>query len=96
MQKRFIVIADYPDSPHIVGDLILVNKEGMHVAYGDNGMYLTDVAAYPHIFRELSWLECREESEMPKYVKHRDKIYKVTGWRGDYPYCEGGTHPFAP
>lgn len=102
MQKRFIVVAGTPfEKSPSVGTILTLEESGVNnwltVRHNDfvySEMMLQD---YPHLFRELQWWEYRDESEMPKYVKHRDKIYKVTGWWGENcPYIEGEKHPFAP
>lgn len=98
MQKRWLVIASFPDNDdYPVGDILdrdwcrYVNSED------ESEGVVWRISEYPHLFRELQWWEYRDKSEMPKYVKHRDKIYKVTGWLGENcPYIEGEKHPFAP
>ena len=89
-QPRYLVIADYPNSLFTIGDITnayTVLTRSLIFGHPED---------YPHLFRLLHWWECRDESEMPEYVKHQDKIYKVTGWRDNSPYYEGGKHPFAP
>lgn len=76
MQKRFIVIADYPDSLFQIGEIInsnyIVTTKFGTFAYTDD---------YPHLFSELQWWEHREESEMPEYAKvHSTEIHKVRKW----------------
>ena len=73
MQKRFIVIADYPDSIYTVGTVL--DREGSYDS--SNNVFFYN--KYPHLFRELSWWEHREISDFPEYVKYstKGKIIKV-------------------
>ena len=97
-QPRYLVIADYPNSPFNVGNILTQYTQFNKTSYWVNDNLYTDrhPEDYPHLFRLLHWWEYRDEKEMPEYVKHQDKIYKVTGWRDNSPYYEGGKHPFAP
>ena len=97
-QPRYLVIADYPNSHYEIGQIIELS-----VPKDAGGWDMVTLAnneeimpKYPHLFRLLHWWEYRDEKDMPEYVKHQDKIYKVTGWRDNSPYYEGGKHPFAP
>jgi len=96
-QPRYLVISDYPNSHYEIGQIIELS-----VPKDASGWDMVTLAnneeimpKYPHLFRLLHWWEYRDEKEMPEYVKHQDKIYKVT-WRDNSPYYEGGKHPFAP
>lgn len=69
-QKRFIVVADYPNSIYKVGTII--EKD---VQYFNDDFF----TKYPHLFRELHWSEFLTEDTIPQYVKHiqSNKVYKV-------------------
>ena len=69
LKPRYKVIADYPDSVFIVGE-ILRNP--------------TYESKYPHLFKKLEWWEDRKPEEMPKYLKHtydgKTSYYKIIKW----------------
>jgi len=101
MKPRYLVIADtpYPNTPTI-GTILTLEESGVSnwltVKHNDFVYSKMMLDKYPHLFRPLQWWEFRDEKDMPEYVKHNGKIYKVTGWRGYSPYYEGGKYPFAP
>ena len=99
-QPRYLVIAEDTSGNWKKDNIIELAENypfsGFTIEVKGN-MYGSEMfAKYTHLFRLLHWWEFRDEKEMPEYVKHQDKIYKVTGWRGNSPYYEGGKHPFAP
>ena len=83
-QKRYLVIADYPNSPFNVGNILTQHTQFNKDAYFVNGNLYTDrhPEDYPHLFRLLHWWECRDEKDMPEYVKgFGNQIYKVHKWK---------------
>ena len=80
---RYIVIADYPNSPFKVGEILIFIPQFMHrnkgliqqTQYSDvykclnNFIFATDIDKYPHLFRRLEWWEHRDIKDMPQYVK---------------------------
>ena len=74
-QPRYLVIADYPNSPFNVGNILTQHTQFNKDAYFVNGNLYTDrhPEDYPHIFRLLHWWEFRDEKDMPEYVKIVDK-----------------------
>jgi hypothetical protein len=70
LNPRWKVMADYPNSPFNVGDIhSFMFAATAKIVFG----------TWPHLFRELQWWEEREEKDLPKYVKHkeRDEVLKV-------------------
>lgn len=74
LKPRYLVIADYPDSPFDVNEILYQstgagkhNKDYWTLKRG--GLYNIHCKQYTKIFRELRWYENREISEMPEYVK---------------------------
>lgn len=55
LTPRYMVEADYPNSPYEVGQILTAPT--------------TDVQNYPHIFRLMHWSEQRELGEMPRYLR---------------------------
>ena len=89
MQPRYKVIADYPNSPYGLND-VLTNKE---VRFG-MGRLMPE--HYPAIFRKLEWWEERAVEDMPEWVKYDplrfpqwEKIMKVAKWNGigTFDFC---------
>lgn len=69
MKPRYKVIADWPGSPLVVGQILIpegdkLDKDGF--------------AKHPHLFQPLQWWEDRKPEEMPEYLKDvRDgQMYK--------------------
>jgi len=95
LKPRYKVIADYPNSVHKIGSIILTED----YAPFDRIKYYR-CADYHHLFRKLEWWEDRKPENMPEYVNTGKKILKVTKWHIDkdvYEYdvwfeAEGG-HP---
>lgn len=62
LQPRYKVIADYPNSPFTVGEIVDLTNEcfiGNSLGYD----------SYPLIFKRLEWWEERKPEDMPEYVK---------------------------
>jgi hypothetical protein len=70
LKPRYKVIADYPRSPYVIGNIISDDDKEYTCEY---------MSRFPAIFKPLEWWEDREESDMPKYVKSLidQKYYKV-------------------
>jgi len=82
-QPRYLVIADYPNSPFNVGNILTQHTQFNKDAYWVNDNLYTDrhPEDYPHIFRLLHWWEFRDEKDMPEYVKgFGNQILKVQKW----------------
>lgn len=75
LTPRIEVIADYPNSPFVVGDILFFEKsDGVFTTYKKEGykegvITAMDFANYPHLFRPLPWYEKRDIEDMPEYVK---------------------------
>ena len=83
-QPRYLVIADYPNSPFNVGNILTQYTQFNKTSYWVNDNLYTDrhPEDYPHLFRLLHWWECRDEKDMPEYVKgFGNQIYKVHKWK---------------
>jgi hypothetical protein len=46
---------------------------------------------YPHLFEPLPWWKDRKPEEMPEFIKHNEKVWKITKWSRD---ALGAPHPF--
>lgn len=55
---RYKVIADYPGSVYVVGEIISDDTNCIE--------FLEELDKYPHIFEKLNWWEQRTVEEMPK------------------------------
>lgn len=75
---RYLILADYPDSPGPVGNIIYTSKDIDTESY----------AAYPHLFQRLEWWEHRTWEGMPKYVKNTrtNEVYELLGYNKS-PYA---------
>ena len=57
---RYEVIADYPKSHFVVGQILRLEKSGKHFRYvwyeydGKDWMYQDELEEYPHIFKKLN------------------------------------------
>lgn len=88
LTPRYMVEADYPNSPFRVGDVlrrhVYLESDETYYVYAkvpDNFNivlhdYIDDdvIVKYPHIFRPMHWSEQRELGEMPRWV-----IWRSTG-----------------
>ncbi len=80
LKPRYEVIADYPNNPHKIGDVIQANpnQQSIHLTtisyandFGDRVNQQewaapTSFDKYPHLFRKLNWWEHRKVEDMPK------------------------------
>ncbi len=64
LQKRFKVVADYPDNLLEVGEIINIEDDNILEP-------LEWWQKYPHLFREMSWWEERNDEDLPEYVKFK-------------------------
>lgn len=75
---RFKVIADYPQSPFTIGDIIKHNAVlDDFIYYDEEGIVRITPKYYPAIFKKLEWWEDRSFEELPEYVKNADGVYKT-------------------
>jgi hypothetical protein len=101
-KPRYKVIANYPGSDLVVGDILIRHTfpENGNYCYVTNPDILLlgsnkrkeEVEAYPHLFKPLLWWEQRALHELPAYVKMKGLIYNVTCWKHDmlhnpFPDC---------
>jgi len=78
LTPRYMVEADYPNSPFRVGDIIykpypedmLVNDKDLYTQIQVFGR--KSISYYPHIFRPMHWSEQRGLGEMPRYLRFVD------------------------
>lgn len=86
LQPRYEVIADYPNSPFKVGEILNFKEIYPFSGLSFDIPHLGIVAPeyfdkYPHLFRRLEWWEKRKPEDMPEYVKHKTgAYYKVFVW----------------
>lgn len=73
LKPRYIVMADWPESPLCEGDII--KGESSYWGAKEKEYFHAD---FPKIFKPLAWYEYRKVEEMPEYVKSATGIvYKV-------------------
>lgn len=105
LMPRYKVIADYPEMPFSLNQIIDINTNWLGEASyewadydGMRRVYQTELNQYPHLFKPLSWWEDRDFNDMPEYIKAKERdgsyvLYKITGWNfGEYTtgYFENG------
>lgn len=84
LTPRYIVEADYPNSPFRVGDVLelsdtttLNGQTIYYKKYPPIHLEVDMLNKYPYIFRPMHWSEQRELGEMPDYVNRKGVIKKV-------------------
>jgi hypothetical protein len=89
LQPRYIVEQDYPNSPFLLGDILVVKHHPMYKdgeVFGlqddDNVLnWITYAKYFPNIFRLLKWHEYKELDEMPRYGKILDdEAIRIIEW----------------
>lgn len=73
LKPRWKVIADYPNSPFIIGQIFVIpnfDKDFTKKYWAD------DKDKYPHLFQRLEWWEERKPDEMPEYLKCLSPVFK--------------------
>ena len=87
LKPRYKVIAEYPNSPFDVGDILIQDKKGGYFECSANDeiqqVYEFDIYKCSSVFKKLQWWEEREEKDMPEYVKEDGMVYKVQEWHTD-------------
>lgn len=81
MKPRYKVIADYPKSIYLIGNIINAGTTSEDCIYCDREG--PRMRHYPHLFKKLEWWEERKIEEMPEYVKGispNDLVYKMVKW----------------
>jgi hypothetical protein len=79
LKPRYKVIADYPNTPFKVGE-ILQRKEGDWL--NDKG-WSKLYEPYPHLFKKLEWWEDRKLEYMPHFLKGKTRSYEILTWELD-------------
>lgn len=98
LTPRFKVIANYPNSPFKIGDILIqkINKPNTFLVEGRtyNDRYPDN---YPAIFREMNWWEERDINDMPEYVKkaYKDTFYKIEKWHSHNTMCRIVDKPYS-
>lgn len=83
LQPRYEVIADYPNSPFTIGEILsdygTLTRPSFIQRSSGNQIRVDVVDKYPHLFRKLEWWEKRKPEDMPEYVKYQNNylVYKV-------------------
>ena len=85
MTNRYEVIANYPNSPFEIGDIVFkCDNTNVYAIKKYCGEYhVENPGEYPEIFKKLEWYEKRKIEEMPEYLKvitsinHNKDIGKV-------------------
>jgi len=94
LAPRYKVIADYPNSPFAVGQVLNLKEVGgfwRYEWYNNAGMeYETEsyFNEYSHLFKKLSWWEDRKVEDMPEYVTsnggtvnmQKGEVFKARNW----------------
>jgi len=86
LTPRYMVEADYPNSPFRVGDVLTVdggmlisnNYQELYVGCAHDDAFHVDI--YPRCFRKMHWSEGRELNEMPRYLRfihNREYVLQV-------------------
>lgn len=95
LMPRYEVIADYPNSPFKIGQIIYPTKAGndgfIDMMYIKIESLLSanwgNPAKYPHLFKPLPWYTHRAVEDMPEYIKVRNSsfncISKIDEWITD-------------
>lgn len=83
--KRWKVIAPWPgmeESNLKVGSMLLKSRDDRPQDFHMMTGYIAEKFAkrYPNLFHELHWSEDRKLEEMPEYVLHLNKVWKVHEW----------------
>lgn len=88
LQDRIKVIADYPDNPWDVGDILYPFDGATQQIIG-----FPDFKKYPHIFQPLPWWSDRKIEDMPEYVycPSRKMYFKIDKWGIDHFVINGKT-----
>lgn len=86
--QRYKVIADYPNSEFNINDIIVCKEiypySGLTYQMNDGTVASPDFFdKYKNIFKGLNLFENINESDIPKYVKFYNKIYKVLDKKHD-------------
>ena len=81
LKPRYEVIADYPGSTNIIGDILeCPNYENDFTA----NFWVEANEKYPHLFRKMNWWENRKREDMPKKIvsKADDKntVFEIRYW----------------
>jgi len=86
LKPRFEVIAEYPNTPFSIGDVITFDG----IVYGCNQpqKFERHPQDYPHLFRKLNWWEHRKIEDMPKKlhcraIKGDTEILYIEEWDMD-------------
>ena len=75
LTSRFKVVADYPNSPFKVGEILERVQKSTEKWYSSSKTNFCRIIKegviinYPHLFRKIEWYECRKKEEMPTYLK---------------------------
>ncbi len=85
LRPRYKVIADYPNSPHKIYEILeSINVDGRYLNK-NIGLWEKDLEKFPAIFKPLEWWEDRKAEDMPEYLKHKLKdspttYHKIIKW----------------
>ena len=93
LKPRYKVIAQYPNTPYEISDLVNISDDGnlFHAIttwVGPDGQLIEQqkyyhsietLQKYPHLFKQLEWWEDRKLEEMPEYVKRVNGQEGVSG-----------------
>jgi hypothetical protein len=97
LRKRYKVVALYPDSPFVAGQVLELSLDDYNV-WGyfhftdDISDNYTDeyLSSYPHLFEPLPWWKDRKVEDMPEFLKWTDTgvVCKYHRHEGAYFYLE--------
>jgi len=77
LRTRYKVIADYPQNPYKVGQILHPVKY-LSGNWWVPGWIGKDIGHFPHLFQSLPWWQHRKLDEMPTYIKCEGIIHKAT------------------
>jgi hypothetical protein len=96
LTPRYQVVADYPNSPFNVGDVLVIEKRELHefVRHGHLVTLHSTIQQYPHLFRLMNWWEQRPKGDMPEYVRWRKTgVISKCEWSGNVCVINGVKFP---
>lgn len=84
LKPRWKVIADYPASMHLVGDVLSAYDNGVrYLVKIEDASEKYSMNDYPHLFQKLQWWEERKVEEMPEHIKCENAVRRFKQIRED-------------
>lgn len=79
LTPRYMVEADYPNSPYEVGQIIDFSEPAEFKSGNVIGTDLPETFynKYDNIFTPLNWFENRDIKDLPRYLRRKDSVIHV-------------------